>query len=63
MTKQQEIILEETISEQMQKVRFDGLRAGAAGMLGSVLEMCKEGKTIADIQQFCETMLNLKGIR
>lgn len=50
---------EETLS----KVRLDGMRAGATGILGAVLNMCNEGKSVADIKLFCEKSLNLDGMK
>lgn len=50
---------EETLS----KVRLDAMRAGATGILGAVLNMCNEGKSVSDIKSFCEKSLNLDGMK
>lgn len=46
-----------------EEVRFAGLKAGATGILGAILNMCNEGKTVEDIKDFCEKSLNLKGMK
>ncbi|GLB26490.1 hypothetical protein LXJ15735_27310 [Lacrimispora xylanolytica] len=50
---------EDTVS----KVRLAGMRAGATGILGAVLNMCNEGMSVADIKSFCEKSLNLDGMK
>lgn len=50
---------EETLS----RVRLAGMRAGATGILGAVLNMCNEGKSVADIKLFCEKSLSLDGMK
>lgn len=57
MTEQQRIKMNEEFRKTLENVRFAGLRAGAKGILGAVLEMCKSGKTVKDIEKFCETSL------
>lgn len=57
MTEQQRIKMNEEFRKTLENVRFAGLRAGAKGILGAVLEMCKSGKTVRDIEKFCETSL------
>lgn len=44
-------------------MHFQGLKAGAKGILGTVLNMCNEGKTIEDIKEFCENSLNMEGMK
>lgn len=52
-------IAEDTVS----KVRLAGMRAGATGILGAVLNMCNEGKSVSDIKSFCERSLSLDGMK
>jgi len=60
LTKKQEKQLNNEIKKTLEEVRFQGLKAGAAGILGAVLDMCNQGKTVEDIKQFCEKSLNMK---
>ena len=62
MTKQDEKKLNKEIKNILEEVRFQGLKSGAAGILGAVLEMCNEGKTVNDIKDFCEKSLNMEGM-
>lgn len=50
MTKQQEKIIAEKFKEQLKEANFQGLKAGAKGILGAVLDMCNQGKTVEDIE-------------
>lgn len=59
LTKEQEKQIKSTLEE----VRFQGLKAGAAGILGAVLEMCNTGKTVENIKEFCEKSLNMDGMK
>lgn len=63
MTKQQEKIVTEKFKEQLKEANFQGLKAGAKGILGAVLDMCNQGKTVEDIKQFCETSLGMDGMK
>lgn len=63
MTKEQEKELENSFKEILDDVRFQGLQAGAKGILGAVLNMCNEGKTVEDIKEFCERSLGMNGIK
>lgn len=67
LTKKQEKQLNDEIKKTLEEVRFQGLKAGAAGILGAVLEMCKSGKTdaeiVKDIKGFCEKSLNMDGMK
>lgn len=63
MTKQQEKIITEKFNEQLKEANFQGLKAGAKGILGAVLGMCNQGKTVEDIKQFCETSLGMDGMK
>ncbi|WP_313069943.1 hypothetical protein [Lacrimispora sp.] len=47
----------------MSKVRLAGMRVGTTGILGAVLNMCNKGKSVSDIKTFCETSLNLDGMK
>lgn len=63
LTKKQEKQLNDEIKKTLEEVRFQGLKAGAAGILGAVLDMCNQGKTVEDIKQFCEKSLNMKEMK
>lgn len=63
LTKKQEKQLNSEIKKTLEEVRFQGLKAGAAGILGAVLEICNSGKSdtdiVKDIKGFCEKSLNM----
>ena len=61
--KNAEKLFQTTAEETLSKVRLDGMRAGATGILGAVLNMCNEGKSVSDIKSFCERSLNLNGMK
>lgn len=61
--KNAEKLFQKAAEETLNKVRLDGMRAGATGILGAVLNMCNEGKGVADIKSFCEKSLNLDGMK
>ena len=63
MTKQQEKILIDKFKEQLKEANFQGLKAGAKGILGAVLDMCNQDKTVDDIKRFCETSLDMDGMK
>lgn len=67
MTKKQEKQLNGEIKKALEEVRFQGLKAGAASILGAVLEMCNSGKMDAeivnDVRDFCENSLNMDGMK
>lgn len=63
MTKQQEKEFEKLFTEKLKEQHFQGLKAGAKGILGTVLNMCDEGKSIQDIKRFCETSLGMDGMK
>ena len=63
LTKEQEKELDNEFKKTLEEVRFQGLKAGAAGILGAVLEMCNTGKTVEDIKDFCEKSLNMDGMK
>lgn len=67
LTKKQEKQLNGEIKKTLEEVRFQGLKAGAAGILGAVLEMCNSGKSdvdiVKDIKRFCEKSLNMNGMK
>lgn len=61
--KNAEKLFQKTAEDTVNKVRLAGMRAGATGILGAVLNMCNEGKSIAEIKLFCEKSLNLDGTK
>lgn len=63
MTKQDEKKISQQLKKTLEEVRFQGLKAGAAGILGAVLEMCNEGKTVDDIKVFCEKSLGMDSMK
>jgi hypothetical protein len=42
MNRDDELKVEAAIKENMEKIRFDGLAAGAKGVSGAVLEICND---------------------
>ena len=58
-----EKLFQKTAEDTVSKVRLAGMRAGASGILGTVLNMCNEGKSVIDIKSFCEKSLNLEGMK
>lgn len=67
LTKKQEKQLNGEIKKTLEEVRFQGLKAGATGILGAVLEMCNSGKSdtdiVKEIREFCEKSLNMDGMK
>lgn len=63
LTKKQEKQLNGEIKKTLDEVRFQGLKAGATGILGAVLDMCNTGKTVDDIKNFCEKSLGMDGMK
>ena len=67
LSKKQEKQMNDQIKKTLEEVRFQGLKAGAAGILGAVLEMCNSGKTdteiVKDVKDFCEKSLNMDGMK
>lgn len=67
LTKKQEKQMNDQIKKTLEEVRFQGLKAGATGILGAVLEMCNSGKSdvdiVKDIKGFCEKSLNMNGMK
>lgn len=63
MTKQYEKKISQQLKKTLKEVRNQGLKAGAAGILRAVLEMCNEGKTVDDIKVFCEMSLSIDGMK
>lgn len=61
--KNAEKLFQKTAEDTVNKVRLSGMRAGATGILGAVLNMCNEGKSVTDIKSFCEKSLNLDGMK
>lgn len=60
MTREQEKQMEQMFREKLKEQQSQGMKAGATGILGAVLDMCNEGKTVEDIKKFCMTMLDVK---
>jgi hypothetical protein len=58
-----EKLFRETAGDTVSKIKLAGMRAGATGILGAVLNMCNEGKSVTDIKSFCEKSLNLEGLK
>lgn len=48
---------EKEIREAVDKIKIQGIKAGAKGILGAVLKMCNEGKSVRDIKDFCAKSL------
>lgn len=67
LTKKQEKQVSNQIKRTLEEVRFQGLKSGAAGILGAVLDMCNNSKTdaeiVKDIKDFCEKSLNMDGMK
>lgn len=67
LTKKQEKQLNSEIKKTLEEVRFQGMKAGAAGILWAVLEMCNSDKKdediVKDIKGFCEGSLNMDGMK
>lgn len=55
--------IETNFIENIKKAQFEGLKEGSKAMLGVILKMCNEGKTVKDIKRFCEYSLNLEGMK
>lgn len=66
MNREDELILEAAIKENMEKVRFEGLAAGTKGIAGAILEICNDKNIRNDtvrvnkIRDFCMIGLGLK---
>lgn len=63
LSKKQEKQLNGEIKKTLEEVRFQGLKAGATGILGTVLDMCNTGKTVENIKDFCVKSLNMDGMK
>ena len=67
LTKKQEKQMNDQIKKTLEEVRFQGLKAGAAGILGAILDMCNIDKLdvdiVKDIKGFCEKSLNMEGMK
>lgn len=55
--------MSEQFKNTLEEVRFQGLKAGAAGILGKVLEMCNTGEAVDDIRDFCVKSLDMGGMK
>lgn len=65
MTKDQEVLLEERIKEEMSKIRDSSLLLGCKTICGVVLKKAKDGnktehERLEDIISFCERSLDIK---
>ncbi|EXG87736.1 hypothetical protein K413DRAFT_4634 [Clostridium sp. ASBs410] len=66
MNREDELKIEATIKENMEKVRFEGLAAGAKGISGAVLDICNDKSIKNDtvrinkVRDFCAIGLGLK---
>ena len=66
MNRDEELKIEAAIKENMEKVRFEGLAAGAKGIAGAVLEICNDKNIKNDtvrinrIRDFCAIGLGMK---
>ena len=67
LSKKQEKQVTNQFKKTLEEARFQGLKAGAMGILGAVLEMCNSGKTdteiVKDVRDFCENSLNMDGMK
>jgi len=63
MTREQEKLFREEMTKAMKEQRFQGLKAGAVGILGATLNMINAGKTIDDIKAFCINSLKMDGMK
>lgn len=67
LSKKQEKQVTNQFKKTLEEARFQGLKAGAMGILGAVLEMCNSGKKdaeiVTDIKNFCEKSLNMDGMK
>lgn len=63
MTKHQEKEFEKIFTKKLKDQHSQGLKAGAKGILGAVLNMCSEGKSVEEIKRFCESSLGMDGMK
>lgn len=63
MTKEQEKKFETEVKKTLEEVRFQALKAGVKGILGAVLNMCNENKSVNEIKEFCTKSLNMDGMQ
>lgn len=67
LTKKQEKQMNNQIKKTLEEVRCQGLKAGATGILGAVLEKCNSGKSdtdiVKEIKRFCEKSLNMERMK
>lgn len=57
MTNRQEKEITKAIKARLEEVKIQGIRVGAKGILGAILKMCNEGKSVNDIKEFCQNSL------
>lgn len=67
LSKKQEKQVTNQFKKTLKEVRFQGLKDGATGILGAVLEIYNSDKTdaeiVKDIKGFCEKSLNMDGMK
>ena len=63
LTEKQLKDIEKNFTKHLKQAQLDGLKEGSKAMLGFILKMCNEGKTIKDIRDFCKKSLKLKGMK
>lgn len=63
MTKQDQHFIERSMKTALENARLTGMKIGATGILGAVLDMCNEGYSIEYIKRFCEESLNKKEMK
>ena len=68
LTKKQETQLNNKIKDTLKNFELQGMKIGAVGILGAILDMCNDNiktdaKIIEDIKDFCEKSLNLNGMK
>lgn len=63
MTKQDQHYIERSMKKALEDARLNGMKIGATGILGAVLDMCNEGKSVEFIKRFCEDSLNKKEMK
>lgn len=63
MTKQDQHYIERSMKKALEDARLNGMKIGATGILGAVLDMCNEGESVEFIKRFCEDSLNKKEMK
>ncbi len=63
LTKKQETQLNNKIKDTLKNFELQGMKIGAVGILGAILDMCNDNKTVEDIKEFCEKSLSMEGMK